>query len=67
MEPKVLKIIKTTYGVSKIPVIQLNYGDGGEIPTFEVKKDTVDVELMRRISQAVNKGYTIQMEEGLHL
>ena len=57
-----LTVIKTTYGTHERPVIQLDYHDGGEMPTYDIGTGMVDVEIFDRIQYALNAGCEVEYE-----
>lgn len=59
---KKLTVIKTTYGSNKYPVIQLNFHDGGNIPTVEIVSNKVSLEVINMIAKASQKGFLIDYQ-----
>lgn len=61
-EVRKLTITRTTYGVSKRPVIKLNYNDGGEVPTYEVHLGRVDADIFTRMIRAQAAGLELEFK-----
>ena len=51
-----LTVTKTTYGTYKRPMIQLDYHNGGNLPTFDIHDKDELIELFHLIQLAQEKG-----------
>lgn len=57
---KKLTIVRTFYGFNEIPVIMLDYNNGGEMPSFEIIQGKTDIAVIDRIGHAVEHGFEIE-------